>query len=82
MDRVGRDGDYDHAAVEGLVMEKWFEYMGYTARLEYSAEDGCYFGRLDGINGMVNFEGETPEAAEAAFRESVEDHIKYLLASM
>lgn len=63
-------------------MEKWLEYLGYTARLEYSSEDGCYFGRLEGINGLVNFEGETPEAAEAAFRESVEDYIEYLLASM
>ena len=29
-----------------------------------------------------NFEGETPEAAEAAFRESVEGYIEYLMASM
>ena len=66
-------------------MEKKLHYMGYTARLEYSAEDGCYFGRLEGINGLVNFEGETPEAAEAAeaaVRESVEDYIEYLIASM
>ena len=77
----GDEGD-DHAEVEGLVMEKRLEYMGYTARLEYSAEDGCYFGRLENINGLVNFEGETPEAAEAAFRESVEDYIEYLQARM
>ena len=63
-------------------MEKQLKYLGYTARLEYSAEDGCYFGRLEGINGLVNFEGETPEAAEVAFRGSVEDYIEYLLASM
>ena len=66
-------------------MEKKLHYMGYTARLEYIAEDGCYFGRLEGINGLVNFEGETPEAAEAAeaaVRESVEDYIEYLIASM
>lgn len=63
-------------------MEKRLEYLGYTARLEYSAEDGCYFGRLEGINGLVNFDGETPEMAEAAFRESVEDYIEYLQAGM
>ena len=63
-------------------MEKRLEYLGYTARLEHSEEDGCYFGRLENINGLVNFEGETPEAAEAAFRESVEDYIEYLMASM
>ena len=49
-------------------MEKKLQYMGYTAKLEYSAEDGVYLGRLENINGLVNFEGETPEAAEAAFR--------------
>lgn len=56
---------------------KILEHMGYTARMEYSAEDGMYYGKLDGINGLVTFEGETPEAAEAAFRESVEDYIDY-----
>lgn len=63
-------------------MEKNLQYMGYTARLEYSAEDGVYSGRIENINGLVNFEGETPEAAEAAFRESVEDYIEYLQACM
>ena len=63
-------------------MRKFLEYMGYTAQMEYSAEDGVYYGKLDGINGLVNFEGETPEAAEAAFRESVEDYIEYKLAHM
>ena len=61
-------------------METKLQYMGYTAKLEYSAEDGVYLGRLENINGLVNFEGETPEAAEAAFRESVEDYIDYKLA--
>lgn len=63
-------------------MEKKLQYMGYTARLEYSAEDGVYSGQIQNINGLVNFEGETPEAAEAAFRESVEDYIEYLQARM
>ena len=61
---------------------KILEHMGYTARMEHSAEDGLYSGRLENINGLVNFEGETPEAAEAAFRESVEDYIEYLQARM
>ena len=63
-------------------MEKRLEYLGYTARLEYSAEGGGDLWRLGGINGLVNFEGETHEVAEAAFRESVEDYIEYLQARM
>ena len=33
-------------------------YKGYSARPEYSAEDGVFFGRLLGINDLVNFESE------------------------
>lgn len=63
-------------------MKKLLEYMGYTAWLQYSTEDNCYFGRLDRINGLVNFEGKTPEEAEAAFHDSVEDYIEYMQACM
>lgn len=39
-------------------------YKGYSARPEYSAEDGVFFGRLLGINDLVNFESANAEGLE------------------
>lgn len=46
----------------------------YTARVEYSAEDRVFFGKLDDITDLVSFEGSTVEKLEAAFVEAVEDY--------
>ena len=40
-------------------------YNGYTGSVEFSEEDNVFFGKLEGINALVNYEGEsvivTPE---------------------
>ena len=35
------------------------EYKGYTARIEYSAEDGCLIGHVVGITDRLGFDGES-----------------------
>lgn len=42
-------------------------YKGYSARPEYSAEDGAFFGRLLGINDLVNFESAMQRAWRKSF---------------
>lgn len=42
--------------------------------VNYSQEDGVFFGKIEGINGLVNFEGETVKQLENAFRSAVEDY--------
>ena len=46
-------------------------YKGYSARPEYSAEDGAFFGRLLGINDLVNFESANAEGLEEEFHKAV-----------
>ena len=46
-------------------------YKGYSARPEYSAEDGVFFGRLLGINDLVNFESANAEGLEEEFHKAV-----------
>ena len=52
-------------------------YKGYSARLEYSTEDGGFFGRLLGINDLVSFESESEEGLEEAFHKAVDDYLAF-----
>lgn len=49
-------------------------YDGFTGTVNYSQEDGVFFGKIEGINGLVNFEGETVKKLETAFRSAVDDY--------
>lgn len=51
-------------------------YKGYTARIEYSDEDGCFVGHLAGISDTVGFHGETVAELRSAFRDAVDDYLE------
>ena len=55
---------------------KLMEYEGYYGSVEASVEDGCLFGKLEFVDPLVNYEGETVQEIEAAFHEAVDDYIK------
>lgn len=50
-------------------------YKGHTARIVYSAEDGCLVGHLVGLNDIVGFHGDSVEEIRKAFHESVDDYL-------
>jgi predicted HicB family RNase H-like nuclease len=41
----------------------------------YSEPDKCFFGKIEGIDGLVNYEGESVAELTAAFQEAVEDYL-------
>ena len=51
-------------------------YKGYTARIEYSTEDGCLIGEIAGIRDIVGFHGDSVAELRAAFEEAVEDYLE------
>lgn len=51
-------------------------YRGYTARIEYSNEDGCFIGHLAGISDVIGFHGESVAELRAAFEEAVDDYFE------
>jgi len=53
-------------------MSKALTYKGYTARVEFDAEDRVFFGRLAGITDMVTFHGESVDELVHAFEEAVD----------
>lgn len=50
-------------------------YKGYHARVEFSAEDGVFAGRIAGIQDIITFEGSSVSELRAAFEEAVDDYV-------
>lgn len=50
-------------------------YQGYTARVEYSEDDGCFVGHIAGIHDVIGFHGENVTELRTAFKESVDDYL-------
>ena len=52
-------------------------YKGYIGSVNYSDKDQVFFGKIEGINGLVNFEGESVKKLTTAFHEAVDDYLAY-----
>ncbi len=52
-------------------------YKGYIGSVNYSDKDQVFFGKIEGINGLVNFEGESVKELTNAFHEAVDDYLAY-----
>jgi predicted HicB family RNase H-like nuclease len=50
-------------------------YNGYSARIEFDAEDRLFVGHIAGIRDIVGFHGESVDELEAAFHEAVDDYL-------
>ena len=50
-------------------------HMGYSARVEYSEEDGCLIGRIAGIRAIVGFHADNVADLRQAFQAAVENYI-------
>lgn len=57
-------------------MNKLLNHKGFKAKVEFSADDNVFWGRLIGIKDEVTFEGETVKDLKQAFRDAVEFHIE------
>ena len=57
-------------------MNNVLTYKGYIGSVSFSAEDNVFFGKLEGINDLVTFEGETVQDLKDAFYYMVDEHIK------
>ena len=56
-------------------MSNAMTHRGYTAKVEYSEEDGCFIGRIAGIRAIVGFHADTVAGLKKAFRAAVENYI-------
>lgn len=56
-------------------------YKGYIGSVSFSEKDNIFFGKVEGINGLVNFEGESVEELKQSFHRAVDDYITYCESS-
>jgi predicted HicB family RNase H-like nuclease len=57
-------------------MNDILEYKGYYASLHFSSEDDVFYGKLLGIDDLVNFEGASVKELKKAFHEAVNDYLE------
>ncbi len=53
------------------------KYKGFIGTVGYSEEDDVFFGKIEGINGLVNFEGASVTELKKAFHQAVNDYLAY-----
>lgn len=53
------------------------KYKGYTGSVEFSEEDNCLFGKVQGIHGtLISYEGSTIDEIRADFEGAIDDYLK------
>ena len=57
-------------------MNDILQYKGYYASVHFSADDDVFFGKLLGIDDLVNFEGASVKELKKAFHEAVDDYLE------
>ncbi len=57
-------------------MTNILRHKGYSARVEFDAEDRIFFGRIAGIADGVGFHADTVDGLVAAFEEAVDDYLE------
>ena len=56
-------------------MKNVITYKEFIGSVHFSADESVFFGKIEGINDLVTFEGRTVDDIQAAFREAVDDYV-------
>lgn len=51
-------------------------YKDFIGSIHYSTEDEIFFGKVEGIDDSISFEGSSVKELKDCFREAVEDYIE------
>lgn len=58
-------------------MNSVLHYKGYSARPEYSADDQIFYGKILGIDDLVDFYTEDARKIELEFHAAVDDYLAF-----
>ena len=56
-------------------MSDVMSYKGYTASMTFDAEDKIIVGRVEGVEDIIAFHGESVSEFESKFHATIEDHL-------
>ncbi|MDP3560998.1 MAG: type II toxin-antitoxin system HicB family antitoxin [Legionellaceae bacterium] len=57
-------------------MKNMMRYKGYYGSVNFDANDLIFYGKLEFINALISYEGETAKEINAAFKEAVDDYLE------
>ena len=61
-------------------MNNTIEYKGYLGSVEFSEEDGLFYGKVMGIRSLISYEGETAKEMLEDFHGAVDDYLENCVA--
>lgn len=61
------------------VKDVFYSYKNFFTIIKWSENDKCFYGKIENITDLCNYEGETREHAMKEFEISVDDYIKICL---
>ena len=56
-------------------MKNVLSYKDFIGSINFSASDSLFFGKIEGVNDLVTFEGQSVDELVKAFHEAVDDYI-------
>ena len=57
-------------------MKDVIKYKEFVASVHFSSDDEVFYGKIEGIDDSITFEGETVIALKKAFEEAAEDYLE------
>ena len=57
-------------------MNNTIQYKGYVGSVEFSEEDGIFYGKVLGIRSLISYEGENAKELLADFHGAVDDYLE------
>ena len=58
-------------------MKNMMEYKGYYGTIEYSYEDTLLFGKVQGVDASITYEGKSIEELRQDFEKGLDDYLIY-----
>lgn len=59
-------------------MKNTMEYKGYVGSVEFSEEDGIFFGKVMGIRSLISYEGTDARSLVEDFHGAVDDELNQI----
>ena len=56
-------------------MKDVMTYKEYIGSVHFNAEDEVFYGKIEGIEDLISFEGKSVDELKMAFEEAVEDYV-------
>ena len=56
-------------------MNNTIEYKGYIGSVEFSAEDGVFFGKVQGVRSLISYEGTNAAELLSDFHSAVDEYL-------